>query len=281
MKDGYADLGNIRLHYVEEGEGDLALLLHGFPDYSGSWKAQMPALAQAGLRVVAPDLRGYNLSDKPEPVGAYDIDLLIEDVLGLIKALDAPRAHIVGHDWGGIIAWYFAMRYPEYLDRLAILNTPHPGHVPMGWLRDPRQLVKSWYIFLFQLPVLPEKRLSDDDFNGLRRVYHSQKKAFEPEEIEEYIQAARRTDDMREPLNYYRAFLRANPLRTRSYIKELPMDVLILWGDKDTALQPALADPPKKLVPNATVIHFPDAGHWVHKEVPDRVNGLLAGFLTP
>ena len=280
MPEGYADLGTIKLHYVQEGEGDLALLLHGFPDYCASWKAQLPALAEAGFRAVAPDLRGYNLSDKPKGVGAYDIDLLVEDVRNLIDALDAPRAHLVGHDWGGVISWYFAMRYPEYLDRLAILNSPHPAHVPMGWLRDPRQLLKSWYVFFFQIPSVPEHRLADDDFRNLKRVYFGQKGAFEADEIEEYIEAARRTGNMSGPLNYYRAFLRSNPIRIRSRRRRIDGPVLVLWGDGDAALQPSLAEPPQELVPNAEVVHFPDAGHWVHKQKPDEINKLLRGFLT-
>lgn len=287
----YADLGNIKLHYVEEGRGrarpdakekgngDLALLLHGFPDYHGSWKAQLPALADAGFRAVAPDLRGYNLSDKPDRVGAYDIDLLVEDIRALIVELDAPHAHVIGHDWGGIISWHFAMRYPEFVDRLSIINVPHPAHVPMRWLRDPVQLFKSWYIFFFQLPALPENRIADNDFANLKRVYFGQKKAFEPSEIDDYIEAARRTGNMRGPINYYRAIMRTNPLRARGHNRKIELPVLVLWGDEDMALQSSLAQPPADLVPNAEVIHFPDAGHWLHKEKPDEVNKLLIGFL--
>lgn len=279
MADRYANLGNITLHYEQEGEGDLVLLLHGFPDYSASWKAQMPALAEAGFRAVAPDMRGYNLSDKPEAVGAYDIELLVEDVRGLIEALGEARAHIIGHDWGGIVAWYFAMRYPEYVDRLVIVNVPHPGHVPMGWLRDPRQLLKSWYVFFFQLPGLPEKRLSADDFRSLERVYRGQEKAFDPDEVDSYIEAARRTGNLHGPLNYYRAFLRASPLRTRALRRRVEQPVLVLWGDQDTVLQSSLAEPPKDTVATVEVVHFPDAGHWLHKEKPAEVNALLTGFL--
>lgn len=280
MPEGYADLGNIKIHYVEEGEGNLALLLHGFPDYSGSWKDQIPALAEAGFRAVAPDLRGYNLSDKPEGVGAYDMDLLIEDVRELIEALGEPRAHLIGHDWGAIIGWRFAMRYPEFLDRLTIVNVPHPAHVPMRWLLDPVQLFKSWYVFFFQLPHLPEARLSDNDFATLKRLYFGQREAFERDEIDGYIEAARRTGNMRGPLNYYRALMRTNPLRQRRELRKIELPVLVLWGDKDPALQSSLAEPPADLVPNAEVIHFPDAGHWVHKEKPDEINQLITGFLT-
>lgn len=306
----YADLGNIKLHYVEEsrgrprpdaggegrprpdaggkgrprpdakGEGDLVLLLHGFPDYHAGWKAQLPALAEAGLRAVAPDLRGYNLSDHPEGVGSYDIDLLVDDVLGLIQALDAPRAHLIGHDWGAIIAWRFAMKYPQWLDRLAILNVPHPAHVPMRWILDPVQLFKSWYVLFFQLPTIPEDRISKNDFANLKRVYFGQRKAFDREEIDGYIEAARRTGNMRGPINYYRALVRTGLLPSKRKNSRIDHPVLVLWGDDDAVLQKSLAEPPKDLVPNAEVIHFPDAGHWVHKEMPDEVNALLTRFLT-
>jgi epoxide hydrolase 4 len=298
----YADLGTVKLHYIEEGKGsgrarpdakgsgrarpdakgntELALLLHGFPDYHGSWRAQLPALAEAGFRAVAPDLRGYNLSDKPEGVSAYDIDLLVDDVFDLIRELGEPRAHLIGHDWGGIIAWNFAMRHPEWLDRLAILNVPHPGHMPLRWLLDPVQMLKSWYVLFFQLPGLPEQQISNDDFKNLKRLYFGQKKAFDPDEIDGYIEAARRTGNMRGPINYYRALMRLSILPTRRNMRRIDHPVLVLWGDEDRALQKSLAEPPVDLVTNAEVIHFPDAGHWVHKEKPHEVNALLTSFLT-
>jgi pimeloyl-ACP methyl ester carboxylesterase len=276
----YADLGNIKLHYAEEGEGDLALLLHGFPDYSLGWKAQLPAVAEAGFRAVAPDMRGYNLSDKPEGIGSYDIDLLVDDVLRLVQALDAPRAHIVGHDWGAIVAWHFAMRHPEWLERLTIINVPHPAHVPIRWILDPVQMFKSWYVLFFQLPAIPEQRISDNDFANLKRLYFGQKAAFTPEEIEGYIEAARRTGNMSGPINYYRAMMRSALMPRRRTYQRIGHPVLVLWGDNDPALQKSLAEPPADLVPNAEVIHFPDASHWVHKEKPDEVNALLTGFLA-
>ena len=287
----YADLGDIKLHYVEEnsrgrpgpdakGNGDLTLLLHGFPDYHAGWKAQLPALAEAGFHAVAPDLRGYNLSDKPEGVLAYDLDVLVDDVLDLIQVLGAPRSHIVGHDWGAIIAWRFAMKYPEWLDRLAIVNVPHPAHVPVRWLLDPVQLFKTWYVLFFQLPVLPENRIANNDFANLKRVYFGQKKAFDPDEIEGYIEAARRTGNMNGPVNYYRAMVRTGLLPWKRKITTIQHPVLVLWGDDDPALQKSLAEPPPRWVPNAEVIHFPDAGHWVHKERPDEVNAILTGFLS-
>src|SRR5688572_23529892 len=155
MREGYAELGTVRLHYVEQGEGPLVVLLHGFPEFWYGWRHQIGPLAEAGLRVVAPDMRGYNLSSKPRGRGQYDIALLARDVAELIEERGARRAHVAGPDWGGAVAWATAGLHREAVDRLAILNAPHP-RVFIEHLKDPRQLARSWYMGFFQLPYLPE-----------------------------------------------------------------------------------------------------------------------------
>jgi pimeloyl-ACP methyl ester carboxylesterase len=156
LKHAFVEVAaGVRLHYVEAGTGPLVVLLHGFPEFWFSWRHQLPALANAGFRVVAVDQRGYNLSDKPRGLDAYRTSVLAQDVARVIERLGVDRASVVGHDWGGGIAWTFAMGYPERLDRLAILNAPHPGTF-VRHLGSPRQLRKSWYLFFFQLPWLPE-----------------------------------------------------------------------------------------------------------------------------
>src|SRR5205814_3804374 len=145
----------MKLNVIESGSGPLVVLLHGFPEFWYSWRKQIPALAEAGFHVVAPDMRGYNLSDKPHGVGAYRTHILARDVATLIARYGAQRAHVVGHDWGAVIAWTFAMAYPDGLDRLAVLNVPHPI-VSIRALRSLAQLRRSWYVFFFQLPYLPE-----------------------------------------------------------------------------------------------------------------------------
>ena len=157
-EDDYADLDGVRLHYVSEGDGDPVVLLHGFPDFWYSWRNQIPALAEAGYRAIAPDMRGYNLSDKPHGVDQYSIEKLTGDVSALIRHLGYDQATVVGHDWGGIVAWYFAMQHQDQLDKLVILNAPHPLRVVDGFT-NPRQWLKSWYVFLFQIPWLPERLL--------------------------------------------------------------------------------------------------------------------------
>jgi pimeloyl-ACP methyl ester carboxylesterase len=151
----FASVNGIRLHYVEAGTGPLVLLLHGFPEFWGSWRHQIPALADAGFRVLAPDLRGYNLSSKPAGVESYRVAELVGDVVGLIRHAGEERATVVGHDWGGAIAWATAMRRGERIHRLIILNAPHPAAY-LRELRRPGQLLRSWYVFFFQLPLLPE-----------------------------------------------------------------------------------------------------------------------------
>src|SRR3954449_2631161 len=156
-----AVVNGVRLHYVEAGAGPLVVLLHGFPEFWYSWRHQIPALAAAGFRVVAPDMRGYNRSDKPRGVRAYSGDALTGDVAKLIRACGAERAVVVGHDWGAAVAWQFAMAYPALLERLVIMNAPHPARF-LRALRTWRQARKSWYMFFFQLPWLPESRFRAD-----------------------------------------------------------------------------------------------------------------------
>ena len=156
LADRYADLGDVRLHYVEAGEGPLVLMLHGFPQFWYQWRHQVPALVEAGFRVVAPDMRGYNLSDKPPGVRAYRVELLARDVERLILACGEGTADVVGHDWGAIVAWVAAMRHPGCVGKLAILNVPHPARFLEGLL-SPGQLLRSSYMFFFQIPRLPEE----------------------------------------------------------------------------------------------------------------------------
>lgn len=277
----FADLRGLRLHYVTAGEGPLVVLLHGFPDFWYSWRHQIPYLASAGFKVVAPDMRGYNLSDSPAGVDAYGLDLLVEDVKLLVEHLGADRAHVVGHDWGAIVAWYFAMGHGDALERLAILNVPHPARF-VEMARSPRQALRSWYVAFFQAPLAPEALLSAMDFWTLRQVLRNEPTrpdAFDDTDIEAYVEAARNSGGMRGPINYYRALARRNPLEALRESRVIEHETLVLWGERDGALESRFADPPAKLVPNRHVVRFEQAGHWVHLEEPDRVNDALARFL--
>jgi pimeloyl-ACP methyl ester carboxylesterase len=277
----YADLGDVRLHYIEAGEGPLVLLLHGFPQFWYQWRHQILALVEAGFRVVAPDMRGYNLSDKPPGVQAYRVELLARDVERLIRTCGEGTATVVGHDWGAIAAWIAAMRHPGRVERLAILNVPHPARSLDGLL-SPMQLLRSSYMFFFQIPRLPEKVIRAGDFALLRSVFRSdpvQPEAFTAEDIERYIEAMAQPGSLTASLNYYRALLRY-PGETRALLQRVEAPVLVIWGERDRFLSRRLAEPPRLWVPNLMrVKRLPNASHWVAEDRPLEVNTLLLDFL--
>ena len=277
----YAEIGDVRLHYVEAGEGPLVLLLHGFPQFWYQWRHQIPALVEAGFRVVAPDMRGYNLSDKLPGVRAYRVELLARDVERLILACGERTATVVGHDWGAIVAWIAAMRHPERVQRLAILNVPHPARFLEGLL-SPMQLLRSSHIFFFQIPRLPEKVIRAGDFALLRSVLGRdpvQSEAFAAEDIERYVEAIARPGALTATLNYYRALLR-KPGETRALLQRVEAPVLVIWGERDRFLSRRLAEPPHLWVPNLVRLkRLPDASHWVAEDRPLEVNTLLLDFL--
>jgi epoxide hydrolase 4 len=277
----YTDLGDVRLHYVEAGEGPLVLLLHGFPQFWYQWRHQVPALAEAGFRVVAPDMRGYNLSDKPPGVRAYRVELLARDVERLILACGDRTAALVGHDWGAIVAWIAAMRYPGRVGRLAILNVPHPARLLDGLL-SPMQLLRSSYVFFFQILRLPEEVIRAGDFALLRSVFRRdpvRPGALTAEDIERYIEAIARPGALTATINYYRALLRY-PGETRALLRRVEAPVIVIWGERDRFLSRRLAEPPRLWVPDLLgVKRLPDASHWVAEDRPLEVNTLLLDFL--
>jgi pimeloyl-ACP methyl ester carboxylesterase len=263
----------VRLHVVEAGpvDGPPVILLHGFPEFWYSWRKQIPALAAAGLHVLAPDMRGYNLSDKPAGVRAYRTDVLARDVSRLLDAIGAERASVVGHDWGAAVAWAFAMAYPTRLDRLAILNVPHPRTMLRGF-RTLRQLRKSWYIFFFQLPWLPEVLARAGGFAFVRSALRG---SFSPSEMGLYVEAIARPGALTAGINYYRALARYRPAR----LTRIDRPVLVIWGERDAFLGSELAEPPRDLVPDVRVQRFAEASHWVQNDEADAVNRLLVNFL--
>lgn len=279
LTHGYADLGDVRLHYVEAGSGPLVILLHGFPECWYTWRHQILPLAEAGFHVVAPDMRGYNLSGKPRGIRHYRIDKLAGDVAGLIDVLGSERASVVGHDWGAGVAWAFAMRRPEKLERLAIINGPHPERFLRG-LRTVRQLCKSWYMFVFQLPWLPEAALRYRNFDALRRQWKfdpARPEAYSDEEIERLLEAAAQPGALTATINYYRALFRH---RVGAF-QRIDAPTLVIWGERDRYLGKELAEPDARWVPNARVVRLPSASHWVCADEPERVSSLLIDFLGP
>ena len=197
----------MELHYVEAGDGPLVLLLHGFPEFWYGWRKQIEPLVDAGFRVVAPDLRGYNLSSKPDGYAAYTADKLADDVRGLIRELGAESAMVVGHDWGGTVAWTLAMNHPQVVDRLAILNAAHPRRLNEG-LRNPRQLLRSWYFFYFQFPRLPERRARRRHWRFFKRFLRDARPPYTAEELERYVEAWSQPGAATAMIDYYRAAVR-------------------------------------------------------------------------
>lgn len=270
--------GDVRLHVVEAGpaEGKPVFLLHGFPDFWIGWRRQIEALAEAGFRVIVPDQRGYNTSDKPRDVRSYALPRLRADILALADALGHERFHVVGHDWGGIVGWAIGAGAPERLHSLSILNAPHPEALFPYALRSPTQFLRSSYAAFFQFPLLPEAALSAGRHallvRALRRM--SRPGAFPPGEFDLYREAWARPGALTAMLNWYRA------LRFRPAMRErIEVPVLILWGSRDTALEAGLAERSLAVCEAGRLELFQDATHWLHREEPERVNAALLSFL--
>jgi epoxide hydrolase 4 len=281
LRHGYAELDAVRLHYVEAGEGPLVVLLHGFPEFWYAWRHQIDALAAAGFRVVAPDLRGYNLSSKPAGVASYALPLLAADVRNLIAERGgADGARLAGHDWGGLVAWATAASHPASITRLAILDMPHPQRMLEG-LRTARQLCKSWYILGFQLPWVPERLLRLRRFEALRRPleHDARAGAFTPADIDRYVDAWSQPGALTAMLGYYRAAVRARLRRAAEELAPVTAPTLIIWGERDRHLGAELAQPHAADVPNLErVERLPNASHWVAHDEPELVSRLLIEF---
>jgi len=274
------DVGGLRLHWVEAGEGPLVLFLHGFPEHWLAWRKQLPALATAGFRAVAPDLRGYNRSGKPKGVSSYRMENLAGDVANLVRHLGHERVFLVGHDWGGAIAWCVPALHPGLVERLAILNAPHPVLMRKR-LATLAQARRSSYMFFFQLPFLPERSLLRHRAGFLKVMLRrdpSTPGAFSPEEIEAYREAFLRPGAATAAINYYRAAFRSRTRVTglRRSLSGVP--TLVLWGEGDRYLGPELLDGLDALVPDLRLVRIPGASHWLPADAPDRVNAELVAF---
>jgi pimeloyl-ACP methyl ester carboxylesterase len=280
IREGYVDVGDVTLHYVEAGEGPMVVLLHGFPEFWFGWRLQIAPLATAGFRVVAPDTRGYNLSSRPEGVAAYSVDLLAADIGGFIRALGAESAMVVGHDWGGSIAWTLAMDHPDVVTRLAILNAAHPRRLQQG-LHNPNQLRKSWYFFFFAVPGLPEDVVHARDWHFFRHFLHDADPPFTPEETERYIEAWSQPGAAAGMINYYRDSVRESGKQAKIEHPPITAPTLVIWGEQDRYLGEKLAEPDPDDVPNLDrVERLPDASHWVHHDAAEQVNRLLIDFFA-
>jgi epoxide hydrolase 4 len=283
----FVDANGQRFELAEAGDATspkLAILLHGFPELNFSWRHQMPVLAERGWRVWAPNMRGYGASSKPEGVKAYRIDILLQDVAALIDLAKAEtpatEVMLVAHDWGAIVAWMFAIRQVRPLDRLVIMNVPHPKCAERE-IRKWRQLKKSWYIFFFQLPWLPERLLLAGKARAIRQAFAgsaTNKGNFSAETLDIYAAAPQRPGAITSMLNYYRALLRL-PDAWNVGDGMVEAETLVIWGENDTALDIHLLDGVEGWVPSLTLHRLPGISHWVQQDAPEEVNRLLADWL--
>ncbi|TYZ06262.1 alpha/beta hydrolase [Hymenobacter lutimineralis] len=268
----------VTLHVAQCGpaNGPLVVLLHGFPEFWYSWRHQIMELAAAGYRVWVPDQRGYNRSEKPAGISAYQLKQLGADVLGLLDAAGVAQAAVVGHDWGGIVAWWLAVWHPERISRAAILNVPHPAVLGQAARKVPRQLLKSWYVFFFQLPWLPEWLFRRRQFRFGRGVLRGTSRAgtFSSEDLVRYVAAWNQPGALTSMINWYRAGL-CQPSRTG----RVSIPLLLLWGKQDAFLEPRLAAFSLQQCAQGQLVYFEQATHWLHQEEPAAVNRHLLDFL--
>jgi pimeloyl-ACP methyl ester carboxylesterase len=272
-------VNGVTLEGVEGGppDGPLCILLHGFPEFWWGWRRQLACLAEAGYRVLAPDQRGYRCSSKPQAIADYRLDRLAGDVVGLVEVAGRRNAHLVGHDWGGIVAWWTAIRYPHRVLRLVVLNAPHPGVIGSYLRRHPAQILRSAYAGFFQLPVLPEAALRAGDFAALRRAMRNSSRpgTFSEGDLDEYAKTWREPGALTAMVNWYRALRLGRPPGGTVRAK-----TLVLWGEEDAFLETGLAAASLKLCEDGTLQRLPGASHWLHLEAPDVVNRAILDFLA-
>ncbi len=264
------------------GSGDkFALLLHGFPESKFSWRHQMPLLAELGYTVWAPNLRGYGKSSKPPAIADYHIDHLVADAAALIDAAGAKDTLLMAHDWGAVIAWNFAIRKVRPLERLVIMNVPHPACMARE-LRTWAQRRKSWYIFLFQIPWLPERMMARRGAQAIGRAFSDMaidKSRFPVAVTDEFRRNALEPGALTAMINYYRAALRAGEKAMNPEPGAVDVPTLMIWGEEDTALGKATTLGTDRYVSDLTLRYLPGVSHWVQQEAPETVNAMIEAWL--
>lgn len=272
-------LGDITLHVVEAGpeNGPLLILLHGFPEFWWGWRNQIGPLAAAGFRVVVPDQRGYNLSDKPEAVSAYTLSRLGADILALADSYGRAQFRLAGHDWGGIVAFWVAARHPDRVERLAVLNAPHPDAIEPYLRRHPGQVLRSLYAAFFQIPGVPERVLSVGGHAALVRalVGTARSGTFTGRDLTRYREAWSRPGSLRAMLNWYRALVQ----RPRPPAGRVAVPTRLVWGMRDAALSQGLARASLFLCDDSEILWRPRATHWVQHEDVAETNAALIHHL--
>jgi len=275
----------LRFHVAACGAGErLALCLHGFPECWYSWRHQLPLLARLGYRAWAPDLRGYGESDRPPQREDYAIERLLEDVAGLIDVSRARSTILLAHDWGAVIAWYFAMRKTRPLQRLVIMNVPHPAPMELA-LRGWRQKARSWYVLFFQIPRLPEALLRGRNCRAIGDAFRNMavdKSRFPDEVLQVYRDNAARPGALTAMINYYRALVRGGGAARQGALGYPAIDTptLMIWGEHDSALGKETTYGTDAYVRSLTICYLPNVSHWVQQEAPETANAMLEAWLT-
>lgn len=282
----FVGVNGVRLHYVAAGRGRLMLFLHGFPEFWFEWRHQLEEFASE-YQVVAPDLRGFNLSDKPADVGAYRISVVAEDLRQLVLALGHAKAIVVAHDWGGSAAWYLAARHPEVVERLVIVNSPHPTTFARELAHNPEQRAGSDYIRAIVTTPDIEEKLRANDYQRIVETFlrrAPQGRPLDAATLARYREAWARPGALAAGLNYYRA----SPITpghgaTQRGAPPVHVNVptLVIWGMSDAALRPGLLDGLDEFVPDLEVVRIEEGIHWVVHEFPERVNAAIRRYLTP
>jgi pimeloyl-ACP methyl ester carboxylesterase len=278
----YIETNDIQLHVVQAGpiEGPLVVLLHGFPEFWYSWKKQIPYLANAGYRVWVPDQRGYNLSAKPDGIEAYSLDKLAADVIGLIDAAGQKQVFLIGHDWGAAVAWWVAAKYPGRIARLVVMNVPHWTVMEKNIRGNLAQMRKSWYMFFFQIPWLPEVLARLKQWNMPVQILKKSSRpgTFNDRDFDQYRQAWSQPKAYRSMLNWYRAMIQKPSIPASS--KRITVPTLLIWGTKDRFLGREMAQPSIDLCDDGRLIFIEEATHWVQHEEAEQVNELIDSFLS-
>jgi pimeloyl-ACP methyl ester carboxylesterase len=282
MKKEIVAVNGVKLHVVQDGPetGELVILLHGFPEFWYGWRKQIPSLSGAGFSVWTPDQRGYNLSDKPRGLSAYTQDELSADVIGLIDAAGREKAVIVGHDWGAAVAWHTAAMYPDRIAKLVVMNVPHGSVMSQHLRRSRAQLRKSWYMFFFQIPWLPEFfiRLGKWRAGTQALIRSSREGTFLEEDLERYRGAWSQPGAITAMINWYRAAIQRQGISAgRNGLITVP--AMLIWGAQDRFLSQEMAQPSIDLCEVGRLEMIPEASHWVHLEEPKKVNELLLDFI--
>jgi epoxide hydrolase 4 len=282
LRERYIETNGIKLHVMESGpaDGPMVLFLHGFPEFWYAWRNQIGYFAEKGYLVVVPDQRGYNLSDKPKGIAAYKVDELAKDMAGIIDFYKREQIYLVGHDWGAAVSWWTALKYPERIKRLVIMNVPHPLVMAKHLFGNQKQMEKSWYIFYFQLPGVVERFASANNYQWPVNllVETSRPGTFTPDALEKYREAFSQPDAFTSMVNWYRAALQARSDPPASF--KIKMPALVLWGINDVAIVPEQADESMAFCEKGRLVKFEACSHWIEHEEAATINPMIDAFFS-